>query len=1216
MDTDCNFAVRQTLEVPVVAREEIPTHIVYADPPVQAQLLRATIVAHFWPGPYRFKHHAPSQAAISRDRELQSEYLRLHNNMPFDEPCVYVGKCGGVNHMEVADAWGRAAIGCMYKRRPVEPMDSEWNTSAASIKEYCLTLCSNDIGAKVFHASIQARGSYTERLRDVTGRSDPFSTLSLVPAAELRPVEEATFRQFAENCEWHRLYGERVKLCGRNMWSLTDEKRFHGILYGVITIANEAMNNRIFKRSVRMSDYSFLPRHPCLDVVQYFTAMLLGETDTVPLLCASAHCQSWDELAVRAPDCVDGFRRLLVQAIGEQELRNFVKGTVSPACFAAFGDVSLPRWWRQDTGDLYCHCCLNFLDSGHMLPMSNLTGRDPSMLWTDGILGPKWEPVNVQWHLAHDGDTHDVECSHGAHSTMTHCLNRLELFTARAINLRARRTVDAAAHLANLHTAPPITDDNGAIVVSSSTVRRSKTVKPVHKPVHAAHDVTTDNKPVHCSARTRSHKSGLQLYHKIRCVRDRDLGIKYPFKKLSKQYWDIIKHDWDHTLTPDERAEYEDIVADEREEAKSHRIAVLADINTTSAHGGVVPIADGDATPAHTRVGTQHQLVPLDETHAVAPAHGQLVIINDTAVVTDGADQSMVLQIGDVSAAATPSATTNNIQPMSVAAYTAQRHRDLAVAEGNDALERVNAQGRAISTLRQHASVFNAECNRNIARARNIIPPVMAKPKPCSRYLCSHRCHPASFSIAAQLIDRCHKFTTELVKHTPLWKLAYGICIRVTPVSGPSRWHIGVPFRLIHANTAGVPTRTLQWLKLSLDTQPEPYEVPEAGGHTFHGTVIRRNFVKPEKDSLYTRGVTSDDIGRLAVYMDTEFMATVVTKLKPTLTAELFKCRLHWNVGPVRARCVQVHVHSCTPIKTFVASDKCSGGVCVPDHQFDFIKRTKRAPAPRMATPRTTVSMTRDPRRIARPDTWCGATVDDVNRLVPPGIVSADGPGLDVNIDEFTECLGRIIDETDDTPDITTISDLRRVYGKPVDVDNDVGDDTDDDCDDDNDELQHEPKPHGDRVHPPPVAHKAGTRGPATAQQFRPAAPQARESRGIDWGIRPWKIARMFRNLPDGVSKVHVGWGATCKLHSNSWDDVLIGPHGRPPVCKKALIFTDCTDKPTSMTSDEAELRIKHWLVAGLSIAEDDDSGRQDHLAINPRDLPLLDDSQLRDALP
>ena len=104
MDADCNFAVRQTLEVPVVAREEIPTHIVYADPPVQAQLLRATIVAHFWPGPCRFKHHAPSQAAISRDRELQSEYLRLHNNMPFDEPCVYVGKCGGVNHMEVADA--------------------------------------------------------------------------------------------------------------------------------------------------------------------------------------------------------------------------------------------------------------------------------------------------------------------------------------------------------------------------------------------------------------------------------------------------------------------------------------------------------------------------------------------------------------------------------------------------------------------------------------------------------------------------------------------------------------------------------------------------------------------------------------------------------------------------------------------------------------------------------------------------------------------------------------------------------------------------------------------------------------------------------------------------------------------------------------------------------------------------------------------------------
>ncbi len=622
-----------------------------------------------------------------------------------------------------------------------------------------------------------------------------------MPAAQapLPSGPETSFRHFVENCEWKRCFGERVKTCGRVLWSMTCERRFHAVLHGVITIANEAMNNKAFRRSIGMGDYSFLPHHPTIAVAQYFTAMLCGECDIVKLLVATHHCRTWEELAALSPFCVVAYRRQLVQAAVEQELRNFLKGTTSPACFAGLGDPSAPRWWRQEVGDLFVHCCQGFLDRGHALPLSYRTGRDAASLWTHGVLSPTWEPVHRVWYFAHDGDTHDVECSHGAHNNYTHSLNRLELFTARAINLRARTITQEACHMSAARPMTVSRDTTGALVAQSTAVtpglRRANSIAKDAAGTKRRPPATPQRTGAPgCSSRTRPHKGGLQLYHKVRCVLDRDLGIQYPFRKISKEFWKIVRDAWTGQLTAAERAEYEAIVDDESETAASERLAALAGLNITAVaplvsadhvrHPGSEPIA---IQAADSPPGVSDAIVaagPVVQT--ASAALGQLVVVDGTAYVPDGSDHSLCLDIGGRSPVAIPSAETGTIQPMVLAKYTARVAADLADAQGTPPLP------SKAGTLRDHAARFKAAVNLNIARARPVMPKVIARPAVCSRYLCSHRCHPHSWAIATQLRKFVHKHTKATAASTPAVNLEWAFVLRAVPCgAGPIVWHVG-----------------------------------------------------------------------------------------------------------------------------------------------------------------------------------------------------------------------------------------------------------------------------------------------------------------------------------------------------------------------------------------------------------------------------------------
>ena len=117
-----------------------------------------------------------------------------------------------------------------------------------------------------------------------------------------------------------------------------------------------------------------------------------------------------------------------------------------------------------------------------------------------------------------------------------------------------------------------------------------------------------------------------------------------------------------------------------------------------------------------------------------------------------------------------------------------------------------------------------------------------------------------------------------------------------------------------------------------------------------------------------------------------------------------------------------------------------------------------------------------------------------------------------------------------------------------------------------------------DEIPPPPPARGRGMgrgRGRARGRGRGHGDPRA-----IRFG--PWLIAPVERN------GAVIGWGATCRRHTNSWE-----PH---IVCKRQLAFG-------GLSEAECRTRMKMWLLAGMDIPEGEDDGRQQHFAILPRDF-------------
>ena len=137
--------------------------------------------------------------------------------------------------------------------------------------------------------------------------------------------------------------------------------------------------------------------------------------------------------------------------------------------------------------------------------------------------------------------------------------------------------------------------------------------------------------------------------------------------------------------------------------------------------------------------------------------------------------------------------------------------------------------------------------------------------------------------------------------------------------------------------------------------------------------------------------------------------------------------------------------------------------------------------------------------------------------------------------------------------------------------------------------LQMQPPP----PPPPPDQPAEGLDGPDGGQHpggTGRAPDEPRQARKHMFG--PWSISKVVS------AGQFVAWGANCNHHSNAHQPGLR--------CKRQVTF-----RGGRVSADEARVRCKAWLLAGVGVDRDSVTGKDDHFNICPYSLPLQEESHL-----
>ena len=84
-------------------------------------------------------------------------------------------------------------------------------------------------------------------------------------------------------------------------------------------------------------------------------------------------------------------------------------------------------------------------------------------------------------------------------------------------------------------------------------------------------------------------------------------------------------------------------------------------------------------------------------------------------------------------------------------------------------------------------------------------------------------------------------------------------------------------------------------------------------------------------------------------------------------------------------------------------------------------------------------------------------------------------------------------------------------------------------------------------------------------------------------------------------SGVQIGWGGSCKHHSNIRD----APSTQ---CKRQLPYGGLSD-------NECKRRVQQWLLEGTEISEECHDAQDRHMAIKPRELVLMPEAEIASVL-
>ena len=130
---------------------------------------------------------------------------------------------------------------------------------------------------------------------------------------------------------------------------------------------------------------------------------------------------------------------------------------------------------------------------------------------------------------------------------------------------------------------------------------------------------------------------------------------------------------------------------------------------------------------------------------------------------------------------------------------------------------------------------------------------------------------------------------------------------------------------------------------------------------------------------------------------------------------------------------------------------------------------------------------------------------------------------------------------------------------------------------------------------PPPVPVRVPVR-PMPAAEAVADPGVARQSRMEPWG--PFALAAVLNR------GVQIGWGATCKIHTNAID------LPSDSACKKQLTYGG--GRLELLSDAQCRLLLKRWLRAGMGLTKSR-TMRTDHIQIQPRELTKYSESELDD---
>ena len=284
-----------------------------------------------------------------------------------------------------------------------------------------------------------------------------------------------------EGVDWHALASQRVTFVRRHL--LQAKHTFTVTVLATFIGATETISVSIMSRKSLVCDFAFLPRNPCVPVLQFMSSILAMEHSCVNLFCRMQGACSPAELLRISPESVHMVRCVGVATSLAVKVRFVDKDGAYPWPLTVVGPPEIPGEAQLAVGLKFYRDCTHRLDGGVGRPLRSRTGTDPDAIHTVGILSPPIKLVLTTWTRLNEGHTFDLECGNG-HSKRSTTLNKFDIVAARCVNREAKATFQRCIASVAV-VAPPPTPPALAL----------------QQPPNAS--------------RARSYKSVLQLFHKV-----------------------------------------------------------------------------------------------------------------------------------------------------------------------------------------------------------------------------------------------------------------------------------------------------------------------------------------------------------------------------------------------------------------------------------------------------------------------------------------------------------------------------------------------------------------------------------------------------------------------------------------------------------------------------------------------------------------------------